>query len=105
LFTRRRSKSWAPPLFPINPYAVQGGQVIARDRLHFKVTNVGRKAIVLDLIGGRQLPLKLEPGEMFSDCSTEVKPTDAQRVQYYAAWDSIGREYRAPKKQQRALFE
>jgi hypothetical protein len=42
---------------------------------------------------------------MFNDWSTHVKPADAQRVECYAAWDSIGREYRAPKDQQRALFK
>ena len=94
---------------------VQGGVVIATDKLWFKVTNVGRQPVWLSSIGGRNkrgsershfmiptpvlLPVKLEPGEVFNDSSINLKIADLDRVRYFAAWDSKGKEHRAPKRQ------
>lgn len=94
---------------------VQGGAVIATDKLWFKVTNVGRQPVWLNSIGGRNqrgsershflvatpqlLPVKLEPGEAFNDASIDLKKTDLARVKYFAAWDSKGKVHKAPKRQ------
>src|SRR5437899_639793 len=61
------------------------GRGIAKDKLWYKVTNVGRQPIWLTHIGGgyktrgkrfviatlNQLPKKLEPGEAFDDASSD----------------------------------
>ena len=84
----------------------QGGVVIAKDRLWFKVTNVGRQPVWLHSVGGRNkrgsthshflivtaqsLPVKLEPGEAFHDSSSDATNLELRKVRYLCAWDSKG---------------
>jgi hypothetical protein len=100
---------------------VQGGVVIAKDRLWFKVTNVGRQPIWLSNIGGRNkgrspkrhfiivtaqsLPVKLEPGEVFSDTSSDVNKSNLERVRYFCAWDTKDKVHKAPKRQLQELLK
>lgn len=99
----------------------QGGAVIARDRLWFKVTNVGRQPIWLHSVGGRYkrrnprshfiivtaqgLPVKLEPGEAFNDTSSDAKKLGLEKVRYLCAWDSKGKVHKAPSRQLQELLK
>lgn len=98
-----------------------GVGAIANGKLWIKVTNVGRQSIFLTKIGGRnkrgstrshfvlitakQLPVKLEPGEEWDDTSADVSSLDPQKVRYLAAWDSMGKVHKVPRRQLKELFK
>ena len=91
---------------------------VAKDKVWYKVTNVGRQPIWLTQIGGdtknrehffidvpQQLPKKLEPGEAFDDASSNAKSLDAENVSFLGAWDSLGRIHKLPKRPLKALWK
>jgi len=92
---------------------------IAKDKLWYKVINVGRQSIWVTHIGGgyftagkhfiittlQQLPKKLEPGEAFDDASSDAKNLDAEKVSFLGAWDSLGKIHKLPRRQLRALLK
>jgi len=98
---------------------VPGVGDIEKDKLWYKVTNVGRQPIYLTQIGGgyktrgkhfmlataEHLPRKLEPGEAFNDASADTKGLDAQRVSFLGAWDSFNKVHKLPKGDLKALLE
>jgi hypothetical protein len=101
--------------------AVQGGTTIAKDRLWYKVTNVGRQPVWLHSIGGRYkrgsqhsnfiiatakgLPVKLEPGEVFNDTSSDATKLDVMRVRYLCAWDTKNKIHKAPNQELQELLK
>ena len=95
---------------------IMGGVgTIAKDRLWYKVTNIGRQPIWLHSIGGRykrgqpqrhfviatarELPVKLEPGEVFHDTSSDTTKLGPERVRYLCAWDTKNGIHKAPRRQ------
>jgi hypothetical protein len=92
---------------------------IAKNKLWYKVTNVGRQPIWLTQIGGgyrtpgkhfiiatlHHLPKKLEPGETFDDASSDAKNLDAERVAFLGAWDSLSKVHKLPRRQLKALLK
>jgi hypothetical protein len=91
---------------------------IWKDRLWYKVTNVGRQPIYLTHIGGgyargkhfviattEPLPKKLEPGESFNDASSDAKELATKSVTFLGAWDSLNGVHKLPKKELKALLK
>jgi hypothetical protein len=52
----------------------------------------------------QQLPMKLDPGQVFSDASSDVAGLDQARVRFLGAWDTLGKIHKAPRRQVQALF-
>ena len=91
---------------------------IWKDKLWYKVTNVGRQPIYLTHIGGgyaegkhfiiattEELPKELEPGESFNDASSDAKELTTKSVTFLGAWDSLNGLHKLPKKELKALLE
>ncbi len=82
------------------------------------MTNVGRQPIWLKQIGGayrgpredlviivpQQFPMKLDPGQVFGDASSDVAGLDQARLKYLGAWDTLDKIHKAPRRQVRELF-
>jgi hypothetical protein len=101
-----------------NVFAVGVGD-IAKDKLWYKVINVGRQPIWVTHIGGgyrtagkhfiittvEQLRKKLEPGEALDDASSDAKNLDVEKVSFLGAWDSFGTIHKLPRRQLKALLK
>ena len=82
--------------------------------LIWRVTNVGKEPVVLTNIGGNSgatsfvidtrepLPTTLEPGRYFSSQTDDFSILD-EKLKYLAAYDSLDRVFRAPRKVVRQL--
>jgi hypothetical protein len=98
---------------------VPGVGDIAKDKLWYKVTNVGRQPIYLTQIGGgyktrgkffliatpEQLPRKLEPGEAFDDASSDAMQLATERIAFLGAWDSFDKVHKLPRRDLKALLK
>jgi len=102
----------------VNVFAPGVGD-IAKDKLWYKVVNVGRQPIWVTHIGGgyrtvgkhfnittsEQLPKKLEPGEGFDDASSDAKNLDVEKVSFLGTLDSLGKIHKLPRRQLKALLK
>ncbi len=91
------------------------GQIDQRDHLAYKITNKGRKPIVIGSIGGEtkekgffipfplgeKLPKELKPGEfaLFTSCSPDTFEMLNDNLEYLCAYDTLGKRYKANKKE------
>ncbi len=98
--------------------AQMGVGVIANNLLVWKVTNVGRRPVMVTTIGGRRkrsprnwlvivpsgdtLPRMLQPGEIFTGFTDDLQAIDSGVEELFAI-DSLSRTYRAPKAQVRGI--
>src|SRR5712692_6424124 len=99
-------------------HAAAGLGIIAADRVAYSVTNMGRQPVWIRQIGGMysrsigeyrefiittaaQLPKKLEPGESFLEANFGLADviSDGHAPIAMGAWDTLGRFYRAPKRE------
>lgn len=91
----------------------------ARPKLMYTVTNVGRRPIMVTQIGGGQgkehflivprtgtLPRMLAPSEYLNDWAEDPVGVLLHRdgLKFLAAWDSLGRVYRVPKRRVKKLI-
>lgn len=95
---------------------IVGDAVISSNKqwLIWRVTNIGKEPVVLTHVGGsfgqtafiidsrEPLPITLEPGQYFSSQTDDFSALD-ERLKYLAAYDSLGRIFKAPKKMTREL--
>jgi hypothetical protein len=82
--------------------------------LMWRVTNIGKEPVVLTNIGGNlgatsfaintrePLPATLKPGEYFSSQTYDFSVLTSE-LRYLAAYDSLGRTFKAPAKNVREL--
>ena len=82
----------------------------------WNITNVGKEPSILTTIGGafqdshfliktrNQLPLTLKPGEYILEYSDGIEIFEKD-LKYLWAIDSIGKYYKAPRKQMKILFK
>lgn len=89
----------------------EGVGIEKEDVLFWTITNIGRKPVLLTHIGGQLkdthfmlkdhvgLPKMLQPGEYVSDHMDEFSVFKGKELKNLTAIDSIGRTYKAPKKQ------
>lgn len=92
---------------------------IATDKLWYKVTNVGRQPIWLSQIGGglsngkhflitvqKQFPIKLDPGQEFSDASADASQLDGpEKILFLGAWDTLGKIHKVPRRRLKVLLK
>lgn len=87
-----------------------------RPKLVYKVTNAGRKPIVVTHIGGElqngnhfmvntrePMPKALQPGEFYLDFAEDLRILDQSPIALWAI-DSLGKHWRVPRKQLRYLL-
>jgi hypothetical protein len=95
---------------------VQEGVGIEKENVLFwNITNIGRKPVVLTQMGGRfkdnyfvlkqhvTLPRTLQPGEFVTGYMEDFSIMEGKDVKTLTAIDSIGRIYKAPRKQVREV--
>lgn len=99
---------------------VGDGEVVKSNVLTYSVTNVGKKPIYVSTIGGKYKdsaggkyflinmrripPIKLEPGEYFSDYTHDLSVL-TDNLESLHAIDTIGRVYNANKREVQKLIE
>lgn len=97
--------------------------LLAKDKLWYKVTNVGRQPIWLTSIGGGlrsgqnfllkvpvQFPIKLDPGQTFDDASVDAKEVQEHlsgpdQLTFLGAWDSLNKVHKVPRRRLTALLK
>jgi len=84
--------------------------------LVWTVTNIGREPVVLTTVGGSfgetaflintgdPLPKTLAPGDYFTGYTNDLSVLEP-KLKYLAAYDSLGRTFKAPKKTVKKLKE
>ena len=98
--------------------AQPGVGIHKEDVLIWTVTNVGRQSVMLTHIGGKlkhpehfvalthnPLPQMLQPGEYFTDYMEDFSNLDTNNLNALMAVSSLGKEYKAPKKQVKQIRE
>ena len=88
---------------------IGGPESSETDYLFWRVVNIGRGSVLVTSVGGalseknfminpRTLPKMLVPGDYLSEYTDDLSILDKD-LKYLCAWDSLGKVYKAPRKQ------